>query len=108
MELTTLEDPAAICSESDIVDCEWTSFTLNSVPTEGKPANTVTYAGPGGWVAFKSLKTETGGGDEGWVVRWKYRKFIFPVVDIGRMGMFADRTMKRNSPGNHHSGLCAD
>ncbi|KAK3397481.1 hypothetical protein B0T20DRAFT_461504 [Sordaria brevicollis] len=75
MELTTLEDPAATCSSAEgdgdiALDCEWASFTLNSVPTtEGKPANTVTYAAPGGWVAFKSLKTESG--EEGWVVRWK-------------------------------------
>ncbi|KAK1774135.1 hypothetical protein QBC45DRAFT_481592 [Copromyces sp. CBS 386.78] len=63
MELTNVEDPAAVCADGDGLDCEWTSFTLNS----SGPTNTVTYAGPGGWVAFKSDKVEGGG----WVVRWK-------------------------------------
>lgn len=76
MELTSVEDPAAVCADGDgddNLDCEWTSFTLNQgTPTEGKPANTVTYAGPGGWVAFKSA--DNVGGGEGWVVRWKQRK----------------------------------
>ncbi|EGO52195.1 hypothetical protein NEUTE1DRAFT_132914 [Neurospora tetrasperma FGSC 2508] len=69
MDLTSVEDPAVICGDSNGLDCEWTSFTLNQgAPIEGRPANTVTYAGPGGWVAFKSSKAERGG----WVVRWKY------------------------------------
>ncbi|KAL0474894.1 hypothetical protein QR685DRAFT_432487 [Neurospora intermedia] len=70
MDLTSVEDPAVICGDSDDgLDCEWTSFTLDQdAPIEGKPANTVSYAGPGGWVAFKSSKAERGG----WVVRWKY------------------------------------
>ncbi|KAK3950458.1 hypothetical protein QBC32DRAFT_407145 [Pseudoneurospora amorphoporcata] len=58
MELTNVEDPAAVCADGDGLDCEWTSFTLNS----SGPTNTVTYAGPGGWVAFKSGKVEGVGG----------------------------------------------
>ena len=65
LELTSVEDPHSI---DDDVDVEWTSFTLNS---SGSANNTVTYAGPGGWVAFKSERV---GGGEGWVVRWKLRK----------------------------------
>lgn len=71
LELTSVEDPA----NHDGEDVEWASFTLNQgVPTEGKPANTVTYAGPGGWVAYKAVLGEEVGA-EGWVVRWKLRKF---------------------------------
>ncbi|KAK3355691.1 hypothetical protein B0H65DRAFT_417269 [Neurospora tetraspora] len=102
MELTSVEDPAAIgCGDGDAVDCEWTSFTLNQgAPTsEGKPANTVSYAGPGGWVAFRSSKVEGGG----WVVRWKYPQATttqdFVPVDLVYEPIFTIADTKRSDDG---------